>query len=61
MEYALSPSQIASFWHLALKGYDRKEYGIEQLSSLVRALRAQAEAQGQTEEVEACFEMQRED
>ena len=47
----MTASQISHLIKLCIQSYDRKEIGIETLSSLVRALRTQAEAQGLTDEL----------
>ena len=46
----MTASHFADFLQLAFDAYDRKEFGIEQLSSLVRALEGQAESMGLLEE-----------
>ena len=47
----MTASHFADYLQLAFNAYDRGEFGIEQLSSLVRALEGQAEAMGLLEEV----------
>ena len=46
----MTASHFADFLQLAFNAYDRGEFGIDQLSSLVRALEAQAESMGLLEE-----------
>jgi len=57
----MTAHQIARFHRLAIAAYDRGEYGIETLSSLVRALRSQAENQGIREEYEAAYDAMRDE
>ena len=57
----MTAHQIARFHRLAIAAYDRGEYGIETLSSLVRALRAQAEVNGTTAEYEAAYDAMRDE
>ena len=52
----MTAHQIARLHRLAIAAYDRGEYGIETLSSLVRALRAQAEANGITADYKAAYD-----
>jgi hypothetical protein len=47
----MTANQIAQLIGLALDAYNRREFGIEALSSLVRVLEAQAESMGLLEEV----------
>ncbi len=46
----MTAAHFARCLTLAFEAYDRKEFGIETLSSLVRGLHAQAEAMGLLEE-----------
>jgi hypothetical protein len=57
----MTAHQIARFHFLAVAAYDRGEYCIETLSSLVRALRAQAEVNGIKEEYKAAYIMIRDE
>jgi hypothetical protein len=47
----MTANQIAQLIGLVLDSYNRREFGIETLSSLVRGLEAQAESMGLLEEV----------
>ena len=57
----MTAHQIARFHRLAIAAYDRGEYGIETLSSLVRALRAQAEENGITTDYKAAYDEMRDE
>lgn len=57
----MTAHQIALFHRLAVAAYDRGEYGIETLSSLVRALRSQADDRGIRSEYEAAYNAMRDE